>query len=204
VYFKILGFRFTLKEISNSFAAVVRPKLAQLEPLERIPRETAAVAVILKTDSRARDAFLLIRRADRTQDPWSGQVAFPGGRVEPYDRSLAETAMRETMEEVAVDLAARAEFLGYMGPFEPENRRVRVVPVVFAILGAVRVLSSPEVSSHRWIPIKDLLSGLKRADHEVGSGGDHRTVPSFRFGDYLVWGLTERILSSLVETAECT
>ena len=143
---------------------------------------------------------MLIKRAERTGDPWSGQVAFPGGRVEPVDASFAATAVRETREEVGVDLT-RSEFLGYMGPFVPRSRLVRVVPAVYALTETVSVQPSPEVHSHRWVQFAELLSvknrGLETVNEVPGTA-----VPSFRFGDYMVWGLTERILTSLAKMVE--
>ncbi len=204
MYFKILGSRFTLKETPSRFIWSIRSKLTKLEPFDRVARETAAVAVILKLNSKLGDRFLLIRRAERSGDPWSGQVAFPGGRVESDDRSFAATATRETLEEVGIDLAAKAEFIGYMGPLEPRNRRIQVVPAIFGLTGAVDVVPSDEVSSHRWIPVTELLSAKSRAEYAIGSGTVRRMVPSFQFGDYLVWGLTERILTRLAEISQTT
>ena len=187
-----------MAEISSEFTRALGSKLAQSEPLHRIARETAAVAFILRIDLGRGDEFLLIKRAERAGDPWSGQVAFPGGRVEPDDASFEATATRETREEVGFDLSADAEFLGYMVPFVPRNRRIQVVPTVFRLTSAVEVLPSQEVSSYRWIPVAELLSRKNRAEYAT-EGGSPATVPSFEFGDYVVWGLTERILTGLLE-----
>ena len=97
-------------------------KLGRSEPIGKIQGDTAAVAVIF---GRA-GSFLLIRRVERPDDPWSGQVAFPGGRVEPEDASFSETACREAREEVGLDLKAKATVLGIHGKFrtqEPEDSR---------------------------------------------------------------------------------
>jgi 8-oxo-dGTP pyrophosphatase MutT (NUDIX family) len=204
VYFNILGRKCTLKEISSRFARSIRPKLVQVEPLDMIARETASVAVIIKGRPKHGDQVLLIKRAERTGDPWSGQVAFPGGRVEAGDSTFADTAIRETVEEVGVDLRIKAEFLGYMGPFEPRNKRIQVVPAIFGLEGIVRVRTSSEVFSHRWIPIAELISMKNRSEQAMMVGSDHVTMPTFKFGDYLVWGLTERILAKLVEIEEGT
>ena len=64
----------------------------------------AAVAVILAPDP---DALLLIRRAERAGDPWSGHMALPGGRQEPTEPDLFTTAVRETAEEVGLTLGRR-------------------------------------------------------------------------------------------------
>ncbi|MDA4122419.1 MAG: CoA pyrophosphatase [Thaumarchaeota archaeon] len=184
----------------TSVGAALRNRLTRVEPAEKIPRETAAVAIIVGQSIQEGDRFLLIKRAERAGDPWSGQVAFPGGRVEQYDVSFAATAVRETREEVGVDLT-RSEFLGYMGPFVPRNRMVRVVPAVYALTETVSVHPGPEVSSHRWVPFTELLSVTNRGLETV-SEVPGVAVPSFRFGDYVVWGLTERILTSLAEMVE--
>jgi len=179
----------------------LRSRLTQVEPAEKIPRETAAVAVIVGQPIQEGDQFLLIKRAERTGDPWSGQVAFPGGRVEEVDVSFAATAVRETGEEVGIDLT-RSEFLGYMDPFVPRNRMVRVVPAVYALTETVSAHPSPEVSSHRWVPFAELLLSVKNRGLETVGEAPGIAVPSFRFGDYVVWGLTERILTSLAEMVE--
>ncbi|HEV8382740.1 MAG TPA: CoA pyrophosphatase, partial [Gemmatimonadales bacterium] len=92
-----------------------RIKLRDYQPTE-IPFESgmiaAAVAVILHESDDGLEA-LFIHRAVRVGDTWSGQIAFPGGRREPSDHDLLATAIRETLEEVGVDLS-RAERLGVL------------------------------------------------------------------------------------------
>ncbi|HEY8150363.1 MAG TPA: CoA pyrophosphatase, partial [Vicinamibacteria bacterium] len=75
------------------------------------PSSRAAVALILRDGPQGIEV-LFIRRAEHPKDPWSGQMAFPGGRAEPGDADLRATAIRETREEIGVDLGAAAEPLG--------------------------------------------------------------------------------------------
>src|SRR5690348_13096517 len=106
-----------------------RPK-----PVEAPDARPAAVALVL-IDGADGLEILLIRRAERADDPWSGQVALPGGRYEPGDGDLLTTAMRETREETGVDLAA-AERLGGLDDLHPRTATlppVVVRPFVFAI-----------------------------------------------------------------------
>jgi 8-oxo-dGTP pyrophosphatase MutT (NUDIX family) len=177
--------------------AAVAEGLRQEEPIERVERETAAVAVIF---GRGGEGLLLIKRADREGDPWSGDIAFPGGRVEAEDISFGAAAVREAREEVGVDLAADARFLGYMAPFQAKRRGIWVVPSVFLITGAVSVERNREVSSHMWVPLRELLAHESRSTYSIELGDDKRSFPSFNLQGYVVWGLTERILSSLVES----
>ncbi len=178
--------------------AAIAEGLTQDEPIERVGRETAAVAVIIRRGASGEEV-LLIRRAEREGDPWSGHVAFPGGRVEVEDPSFRDAAAREASEEVGADLAAGARFLGYMGPFRTRGRGIRVVPAVFLLTGPVEIRPNGEVSSHRWIALQDLLGGKNRSIYSPVRGDDERRFPSFNIRGFLVWGLTERILSSLAE-----
>jgi 8-oxo-dGTP pyrophosphatase MutT (NUDIX family) len=172
----------------------IAARLSRSEPIEKVPGGTAGVAVIF---GRA-GSFVLIKRVERPDDPWSGQVAFPGGRVQAGDASFFETACREAQEEVGLDLRANARFLGYMENFEPGNRRVSVVPCVFQLTEEGVVVQNSEVSSHRWVPLGSV--SVSNRDEYIFERGDRRlALPAFRFRDYLVWGLTERILTKLVE-----
>ncbi|MGA2198959.1 MAG: CoA pyrophosphatase [Nitrososphaerales archaeon] len=181
--------------------AAIAEGLTQDEPIERVSRETAAVAVVIRRGASGEEV-LLIRRAERKGDPWSGHVAFPGGRVEAEDPSFRDAAAREAREEVGADLAAGARFLGYMGPFRTRRRGIRVVPAVFLLAGPVEVKPNSEVSSHAWVALQDLLGRRNRSTYSPVRGDDERRVPSFNIRGLQVWGLTERILSSLVESAE--
>src|SRR5262245_53024880 len=96
----------------------------------------AAVAVVLR-DAPAGFEILFIRRAEHPQDPWSGQIAFPGGRSEPGDADLRATAIRETAEELGLDLEAGAEYLGALDELRAMARmrpmNLAIAPFVFRL-----------------------------------------------------------------------
>lgn len=174
--------------------ALIR-KLDMAEPPAGEMRR-ASVSVIL----RDRDAptTLLIKRADRAGDPWSGQVAFPGGKAQQGDATLRETAIRETREEVGIDLRKGADFLGYFTPFRTHTGTMDVIPSVFLLSDAVEVRTNEEVSSYRWVELARLGAPESRSSHKVDIGGQVIEMPALLVDDYVVWGLTRRILSSLV------
>lgn len=175
-------------------------KLAKDEP--RVAgKMLAAVSVIL----RGKDSpqVLLIKRAERTGDPWSGQVAFPGGKMEDVDRGARAVAIRETREEIGIDLEMSAEFLGFYEPFMTHTGTMNVVPSVYLLKGEVDVKPNEEVSSYRWIDLGRLLGPGSRSTYRLPFGGGIE-MPAARVDDYVVWGLTYRILTSLADSPDVT
>ena len=75
----------------RSFIGPLSKKLSKVGPAPLVPRDSAGVAVVLRVND-GEEQVLLIKRAERKDDPWSGQIAFPGGRVDRTDTSFEETA----------------------------------------------------------------------------------------------------------------
>lgn len=163
----------------------------------------AAVALILVEDTAGLEA-LLIRRAERADDPWSGQVALPGGRHEPSDSDLLATAIRETREETGVDLTT-AERLGALDdlyPRTPTLPPVVVRPFVFALERRVVLMPSEEVQRAFWLPLRRLTEPGVRREVTLTVRGVVRTFPAYLVDDDdLIWGMTERILTPFLTLA---
>ena len=140
----------------------------------------------------------MIKRADRVGDPWSGQVAFPGGKAQEGDSTLKETAIRETREEVGIDLGQDADFLGYFTPFRTHTGTLDVFPLVFLLKKKVEVRPNEEVSSYRWVKLEKLTTEQARSSYGVDAGGQTREMPALLVDGYVVWGLTYRIISSIL------
>jgi 8-oxo-dGTP pyrophosphatase MutT (NUDIX family) len=158
----------------------------------------AAVAVILAPGP---DSILLIRRAERTGDPWSGHMALPGGRQDPAEPDLVTTAVRETAEEVGLELRPQ-HLLGSLDdvvPRTPSLPPVAVRPYVFALDRLPRLRLNPEVAAARWIPVDLLLHPDTYHSVRLEIRGESREFPAYRLDDSVVWGMTERILSGLLE-----
>ncbi len=158
----------------------------------------AAVAVLIAPDP---DAILLIRRADRPGDPWSGHMALPGGRREPEDSSLLATVIRETGEEVGVELLPE-RCLGTLEdvvPRSPVLPPIAVRPFAFVLPERPPLRLNPEVAAAQWVTLDDLLKppGYHLATLEIG--GQNRDVQAYRLHDAIVWGMTERILTGLLD-----
>jgi 8-oxo-dGTP pyrophosphatase MutT (NUDIX family) len=158
----------------------------------------AAVAVVITPDP---DSVLLIRRADWEGDPWSGHMALPGGRREPADLELLTTAIREAHEEVGLELGPQ-HLLGSLEdvvPRTPVLPPVAVRPFVFFLPDRPPLLLNREVASASWVTLDDLLRPERHHSVRLQVAGESREVQAYQLDDAIVWGMTERILSSLLE-----
>ncbi len=188
--------RLTWARIGAALAA--RPPARVTEPVAA----RAAVALILREGGEGLD-ILLIRRADHPQDPWSGQMAFPGGRAEPGDRDLEYTAIRETVEEIGVDLAVSAECLGTLDEVRAMARMrpvsLTILPFVFRLTGPVEPAPGSEVRRVHWMPLDVLLAAERRSVMDYAQEGATLQFPCLRVEDVVIWGLTYRMLVGLGE-----
>jgi 8-oxo-dGTP pyrophosphatase MutT (NUDIX family) len=159
----------------------------------------AAVAVVLCVRNAADPDLLLIKRAKHDRDPWSGQIALPGGRREAGDRSLLVTACRETLEETGVELASD-NLLGELDDLHPRTPvlpPVVVRPFVFGLGERPQVRTNREVATHMWVSLSTLKDGARMSC--VAVRGVQRQVPSYVVGREVVWGMTEHIIKPIIE-----
>ena len=179
-------------------------RVAALTPVRSVaPSDVrrAAVAAVLRPDARGSADLLFIQRAVYPGDPWSGQVAFPGGRLEPDDASLLHTAVRETREEVGGDLDVAARLIGALDEIHPRSPLlppIVVRPHVFVLHGDLVLTPTAEVAAAFWVPLATLLDPATRGTHAVAARGAHFQMPAFAVGERVIWGMTERILSQLL------
>lgn len=169
-------------------------RLREREPRRDAPEGTprAAVAVILAPSTRGAQ-ILLIERAQRDGDPWSGHMALPGGRLEPSDPDWLHAALRETREEVGVELDPR-ELVGELDDLRPVTAPARIVvrPFVFVVPRRPAITLSDEVARVEWATLDELARTAGSV--EVFHLGAPRVLPSYFVGGRAVWGMTQRIL----------
>lgn len=156
----------------------------------------AAVAAVLDANLD----LLFIRRATSERDPWSGHLSFPGGRRDPSDADLLATAIRETQEEVGLDLRG-AELLGRLDDL-PTIRpipRLVVRPYVFAVedFGEL-TLDRSEVAGTHTLHLQHLLDGRGRSSFKRGWQGQQYELPKVEFDDVMLWGLTLQLVDDLL------
>ncbi|MCC6995994.1 MAG: CoA pyrophosphatase [Deltaproteobacteria bacterium] len=169
-------------------------------PARRLGQRRAAVAAVLRFDRDAAE-LLLMRRAERAGDRWSGQVSLPGGREEAADADLVSTAIRETREELGIDLATAA-LLGTLPSSHAIARGkllpMTITPFVFHLAAPQPIRLGPEAEASFWLPLDPAARGELDADYQYQLGPFSRRFPSFRHQGEVVWGLTYQILQSLL------
>lgn len=192
-------------ELAPHFARVKRALDARPAALaERDePFKEAAVALVLRAAVEADDLeLLLIRRAERAGDPWSGQIGLPGGRWSNDDGTLERTALRETQEEVGLDVLAHGEVLGQLDELRPRTPvlpPIIVRPFVVALHSLPALTLSDEVAELRWVRVGELFHPATRISTSVRVRDLQLKVDAYQLGDFTVWGMTERILATFAE-----
>jgi 8-oxo-dGTP pyrophosphatase MutT (NUDIX family) len=150
-------------------------------------RRRAAVAVVLHDQPSPR--VLLMKRAERPGDPWSGHISLPGGRYQASDGDLRVTAIRESHEELGIDLTG-AQLLGNLAALHPRSSGP----------DGIEPVCGPEALAAFWLPIDLAISGaLDGTYHYAQLSG--MSFPSWTYEGHVIWGLTRRILDVVLETA---
>jgi 8-oxo-dGTP pyrophosphatase MutT (NUDIX family) len=160
----------------------------------------AAVAAILRDGVRGPEV-LLMRRAEKLGDPWSGHISFPGGHMETVDADLHATAIRETHEEMGFDLNVHGELIGRLDDVPAYTRNMPtgmlVSPHVFALRSEPTLQTNHEVVGVLWAPLSEMFTGALTDARMIDVRGTPMRFEGYRIDDHWVWGLTFMMIQAL-------
>lgn len=185
----------------------IRRVLAAREPAEVDAPDllAAAVSLTLRESESGGLEMLFIKRAEYPGDPWSAQIAFPGGRMEPGDADLFETAVRETREELGIDLVSDGELIGRLDDLRPVSIRLPAIfvrPFVTLLHTGSGLTLSHEVAEAFWVPVEVLRDADCWGPATVNARGATFEVRACHFAGHVIWGMTERILSQFLRLSQ--
>jgi len=145
------------------------------------------------------DRVLFIQRGSWDGDPWSGHVAFPGGKADDTDPNLRFTASREFMEEIGSPLDD-GRWLGRLHDLRARPVRDMVIrPFVVQLPERPVLQQQGEVARSFTIPFSHLLEGRGRGSMAYSWQGTEISLPCVRLGDTVLWGLSLRIVDDLLD-----
>lgn len=181
----------------------IREALSAFEP-DTTPSKTvgrvAAVAMVLRHGPDGGLETLFMKRAERAGDPWSGQMAFPGGHVELDDPSIEAAARRETLEEVGLELSAEM-VIGRLSDIAGGRLRtfeLAVCPIVYYHPNPGPLTHNYEVADTVWVPLSYLGDVVNIEAYYYPRDPEQRAFSCFNYGPYTIWGLTYRILAQFM------
>ena len=161
---------------------------------------SAVAAILCNAES---PQLLFIERARVEGDPWSGDIAFPGGRVEPQDDGLQAAAERETREEIGLDLG-QGRYIGRLDDLVTQSLGIQVAAFVYAIDDDADFQLTHEVAAAFWRPLSHLTDPARQFSHTFASRGFPRNLPAIDLlgpGKPPLWGITYRFVAQLMRLA---
>ena len=180
----------------------VRRALASVEPppREKLAGNNPAAAVLVPIFERDGDLHLVyIRRSDDVASH-RGQVAFPGGRMDPGDETILATALREAHEEVGIE-PKTVEVLGALPTATTYTSGIIVSPFAGVIPSSTPLRpQESEVAEIFAVPLSALSDSRYRGEYAwAREGGSIAKYPAILYGGQTIWGLTYRITLDLLE-----
>ncbi len=175
-----------------------------------VPSETgilrAAVVLLFQTAADGTLELLMIHRSEHPGDPWSGHMAFPGGRIDSGDASDLEGALREVEEELSLTLSP-GDLLGELEPMRVPPRVLSVPMWVRAFVFHAKDLptASPnnEVQAVHWFDFSRFLSRESRGEFQYKRHGYDVMLPEVELDGCHIWGMSLRLIDDLMERIEC-
>ena len=185
-----------------SFQEVIDRLSVVESPEDPVSSKRAAVAITVRSGVSGPE-ILMIQRAVRQGDPWSGHMGFPGGRKDESDASDMACAKRETREEIGFDLDIYGELVCQLSDvntgWRADRPEMLVAPFVFKV-GSTPVFElNHEVDDTLWVPLSFLLNDANRSRHQWDWRGEVLESDAFTFDDRLIWGLSLMMIDELLQ-----
>jgi 8-oxo-dGTP pyrophosphatase MutT (NUDIX family) len=162
----------------------------------------SAVAIVYRRSAEHGCELLFIERARRHGDPWSGDMGFPGGKMQATDVSAWHAAVRETAEETGIDLRAYGLAKGRLQDLltrrHNQLRPMVVTPYLFELRGDPAVVLNHEVQSVLWVPYAYLCNPANRALTTWHMRWFSLQVPCYYFSGKCIWGLSFQMVQDLL------
>lgn len=165
------------------------------------PAQKRPAAVLIPVVQRGGHLALLLTKRSARLRYHPGQIAFPGGKVEPFDRDPLSAALREAEEEIGLS-CAEVQLLGALPPHETVTRFD-----VYPFLGRINSAFVPrpdagEVAEVFEVPLSHVTRTQNFIVHERLWKGQVRRYYAVPYGPYYIWGATARILRQLADTLD--
>jgi 8-oxo-dGTP pyrophosphatase MutT (NUDIX family) len=194
--------------VSVSLLQLIETRLSEHNPDRKRFRQLmkrSAVAMILQV-REGELHILMIKRAEREGDPWSGHMAFPGGRMDKTDDHGYAVAVRETEEEVGLVLDADVPCIGRLSDINARPHKglfgMVVSPFVFRLEREVAFAPNYEVAEVVWVPLEFLLDTDNREEMVWEYKGVRIPMPCYFYGRRRIWGLSLMMLDELLDLVE--
>ena len=194
--------------MSVSLLQLIETRLADHSPGKKLLRplmKRSAVAMLMQV-REGELHILMIKRAEREGDPWSGHMAFPGGRMDKEDANGFAVAVRETAEEVGLQLGPEDPCIGRLSDLSATPRKaslgMAVSPFVFRLEREVEFAPNYEVDEVVWVPMEYLLNIDNREKMVWRYKGLEIPVPCYNYRGYCIWGLSLMMLDELMDLVE--
>ncbi|MBM74358.1 MAG: hypothetical protein CMK59_03060 [Proteobacteria bacterium] len=172
-----------------------RSQLKDFKPrLNKNPTEAFSAVAILICGKEHQEQVLMFQRAQRSGDPWSGHIAFPGGRKEEQDESLWHTAVRETREEMGVFLE-HAEYLGRLNDLH--HPKIMVSAFVFYMSNKPDLNPNYEVQRPLWLDLKHIFNKENHEKRNFNTFSGEYILPCVVVDDVIIWGISLSFLSQI-------
>ena len=174
-----------IEQIRSTLASGIHPTPSAVDG-----NELASVLIVIY----GKNPFIIMTEKSKNLKVHAGEISFPGGKLSEQDSDLLETAIRETKEELCLDIS-KEDVIGQLNDVITLNSKYKITPFI-AILDVVPTLTAnSEVESILHIPLESFLNTMSEDNLP-----EHRSIQemyAFTFEKYNIWGASARMLKQI-------